>query len=86
MNVTEIATIAFAATTAVMTALYWHEVSKSAKDKESARFDDLERSIYDTVRDASERLERKIDECERQIAYLGEEISDVESKLPTKPR
>lgn len=86
MTVTEIATIAFAATTAVMTALYWHEVSKAAKIQESTRFDDLERSIYDTVRDASQRLERKIDECERQISFLGEEISDVESKLPTKPR
>jgi hypothetical protein len=86
MTVIEIATIAFAATTAVMTALYWHEVSKAAKIQESTRFDDLERSIYDTVRDASQRLERKIDECERQISFLGEEISDVESKLPTKPR
>jgi hypothetical protein len=86
MTVIEIATIAFAATTAVMTALYWHEVSKAAKFEESTRFDDIERRIYDTVRDASQHLERKIDECERQISFLGEDISDLESKLPTKPR
>lgn len=86
MTVTEIATIAFAATTAVMTALYWHEVSKAAKQAEANRFDSIERDNWDNIREVREDLSKRIDEVERQIAFLGEEISDVESKLPTKPR
>ncbi len=86
MTVTEIATIAFAATTVVMTALYWHEVSKAAKQAEAHRFDFIEINTRDNIRDVREGLAKRIDEVERQIGFLGTEISAVESKLPTKPR
>jgi len=86
MTVTEIATIAFAATTAVMIALYWHEVSKAAKQAENNRFDSIERDNWDNIREVRVDLGKRIDEVERQISYLGEKISDVESKLPTRPR
>lgn len=86
MTVSEITTIGFAATTAIMIALYWHEVSKAAKQAENHRFNSIERNSWDSVNELREDLSRRIDEVERQIGFLGKEISNVESKLPTKPR
>jgi len=86
MTVPEIATLAFAGTTVVMTALYWHEVSKAAKHQQDIRFDQVERHSWDISRGVREDLSQRIDELERQVGRLDSDVTTVASQQPNRSR
>jgi len=86
MTVPEITTFVFAGTTVVMTALYWHEVSKAAKHQQDIRFDLVERHSWDISRGVREDLSQRIDELERQVGRLDSDVTTVASQQPNRSR
>jgi len=76
MTVTEISTIAFAATTGVMLALYWYSMTKKKELELTVRFDHLEQRVFEGIRSAREDI-RNIELSAR------EDIRNIERHIDT---
>jgi hypothetical protein len=82
MTFTEIAVIVFACTTAIMGALYWHELSKAARKEQEGEFEAVRRDLWEAVEDLRRDTLRRTDEIERVVADQDERISRCSSSKP----